>query len=392
MIADAPNYIKGFRYQLFCEAKAAGTRSIVIHTAAREDECISWNNARLEAWNWQTSDEDQAKQNDTKTQTLGPKIGKNVLGDLKPESHTAIYGDSIPTSGSRSRSSSTGAANNDDENEPSTRYQTDDTMTLKSLYITDKNETANTPIQSLESIQEQPAVPTPPNPSYALPSSTPPSPRSSLPYSSHTLTSLFMRYEPPSPFTRWDTPLFTIPSTDAHPPYTEIWSAIFPTPVKPTSKKALAQQRAEAQRAQQEESTRKDVEKVEEVKQHAATVLPTATAPDALQVLESTTGEVAKLVLAAARAAGIAEGDGGDVSISLQSHDASVGDGSADMELELSIPEGVALSQPTLQRLRRKYTQIQRGAIAHGQGYTQGRRNIAEGFVRFLEAEWEGMG
>jgi hypothetical protein len=46
------------------------------------------------------------------------------------------------------------------------------------------------------------------------------------------------------------------------------------------------------------------------------------------------------------------------------------------------------LSQPMLQRLRRKYTQIQRGAIAHGQGYVQGRRAVVEGFADFLDNEF----
>jgi hypothetical protein len=42
--------------------------------------------------------------------------------------------------------------------------------------------------------------------------------------------------------------------------------------------------------------------------------------------------------------------------------------------------------------LRRKYTQIQRGGIAHGQGYVIGRRAVVEGFVRFLADEWDADG
>ena len=400
VIADAPNYIKGFRYQLFCEAKAAGTRSVVVHTAAREDECVAWNNARLTAWEWQTTTNGEE---DNIGSVTGPKIGKDVLGDLQPESHTAIYGDTMVDRGSHSRSSSVGAAVSDDaEEQHRQKRQTEDTMTLKSLYISDKDERSAPPTEiettALESIQEQST----PNPStsYRPPSSDPPSPKASLPYSPTSLRSLLMRYEPPSPFSRWDTPLFTIPSADGHPPYEAIWSAIFPAPIKPTSKKALQRQRQEeehAQRLQREAEAQaysaqngdgtapptKQDQQVESVRQNAATILPSATAPNALQVLESTTGEIVKLVLSSARSAGAADGDGGTIAISMPipAEDA--------LELELEVPEGLSLSQPALQRLRRKYTQIQRGGIAHGQGYTQGRRNVAESFVQFLQAEWE---
>ncbi|KAK5944277.1 kti12, chromatin associated [Knufia obscura] len=404
VVADAPNYIKGFRYQLFCEAKAAGTRSIVVHTAAREDECVAWNDARLEAWDRKTV---SAVEDNWKESVTGPKVGKDVLGGLQPESHTAIYGDTVLDEGPRSRSSSVGAAASDDDQEQdSGRRQKEDTMTLKSLYISDHNESLALPTQkkstALESIQEQSA--TTKCTSYPPPFSNPPHPKTSLPYSPTSFKSLFMRYEPPSPFSRWDTPLFTIPSTDAHPPYDAIWAAIFPAAAKSTSKKALQKQRHEEEHARKVQrdaeahalaqtnsihangdsatpATKK--EETEVVRQHAATILPTATAPNALQVLESTTGEVVKLVLASARSAGAAEGDGGTISMNIPIPDEEA------LEIEMEVPEGLGLSQPALQRLRRKYTQIQRGGIAHGQGYTQGRRNVAESFVQFLQAEWD---
>jgi protein KTI12 len=43
VVADALNYIKGYRYQLFCEAKAAKTPSTVIHAACSVDECRARN-------------------------------------------------------------------------------------------------------------------------------------------------------------------------------------------------------------------------------------------------------------------------------------------------------------------------------------------------------------
>lgn len=389
VIADAPNYIKGFRYQLFCEAKAAGTRSVVLHTAAREDESVAWNTTRLEAWDWRVEADQDSDRYLNATQQTGPKIGSNVLGELDPESHTAIYGDKIVNEDTRSRSSSTGAAVSDDEgNESSTqRRKADDTMTLKSLYINDQPAKASTtPSEPLQDIQEYPQ----PTQTHKLPSSDPPTPRSSLPYSSSTLKSLHMRYEPPSPFTRWDTPLFTIPSTDPHPPYDQIWTALFPTSPASTSKKALAKQQQQQladQKASQSQSQSQQIPDAapEPVRQNAATILPQSTPQNALQTLETTTNDLTKLLLSTARSLSLSNGEGGTVPLTLPMPDTQ------DLSLTIDLPEGLVLSQPVLQRLRRKFTQIQRGGIAHGQGYRLGRRGVAEGFVRFLEAEWEGV-
>lgn len=46
VIADALNYIKGFRYQLFCLAKAAKLPSCVIHIGTPEPLCAQWNSQR----------------------------------------------------------------------------------------------------------------------------------------------------------------------------------------------------------------------------------------------------------------------------------------------------------------------------------------------------------
>lgn len=53
VIADGLNYIKGFRYQLFCEAKAAETPSCVVHVAAPPEKCREWNSAREEGERWE---------------------------------------------------------------------------------------------------------------------------------------------------------------------------------------------------------------------------------------------------------------------------------------------------------------------------------------------------
>ncbi|KAL9085727.1 MAG: hypothetical protein Q9165_007476 [Trypethelium subeluteriae] len=47
VIADGLNYIKGFRYQLYCEAKALQTPSCVVHVGTPEDKCREINNTLL---------------------------------------------------------------------------------------------------------------------------------------------------------------------------------------------------------------------------------------------------------------------------------------------------------------------------------------------------------
>lgn len=46
VILDNLTYIKGFRYQLFCEAKALLTNSCVVQVGAPVEKCQEWNSAR----------------------------------------------------------------------------------------------------------------------------------------------------------------------------------------------------------------------------------------------------------------------------------------------------------------------------------------------------------
>jgi protein KTI12 len=48
VIADGMNYIKGYRYQLYCEAKAMETPSCVVHVGTPASKCKEWNNLILE--------------------------------------------------------------------------------------------------------------------------------------------------------------------------------------------------------------------------------------------------------------------------------------------------------------------------------------------------------
>ncbi|KAI4171775.1 MAG: hypothetical protein LQ343_004026 [Gyalolechia ehrenbergii] len=48
VVADGLNYIKGFRYQLYCEAKAVQTPSCVVHAGTPPEKCKEINQKRLE--------------------------------------------------------------------------------------------------------------------------------------------------------------------------------------------------------------------------------------------------------------------------------------------------------------------------------------------------------
>lgn len=47
-IIDSANYIKGYRYQLYCAAREAGVRVATIRTAVPPAQCAEWHAARPE--------------------------------------------------------------------------------------------------------------------------------------------------------------------------------------------------------------------------------------------------------------------------------------------------------------------------------------------------------
>lgn len=50
VILDSLSYIKGFRYQLYCEAKGMGTPHCVVHVVNSLDKCLEWNAATGQKW------------------------------------------------------------------------------------------------------------------------------------------------------------------------------------------------------------------------------------------------------------------------------------------------------------------------------------------------------
>ncbi|KAG1739440.1 chromatin associated protein KTI12 [Suillus paluster] len=48
LVVDGMNYIKGFRYQLYCKAREAGVRVATVYVLATPDQCRKWNDERID--------------------------------------------------------------------------------------------------------------------------------------------------------------------------------------------------------------------------------------------------------------------------------------------------------------------------------------------------------
>ncbi|KAK9760975.1 kti12, chromatin associated, variant 2 [Basidiobolus ranarum] len=57
VIADAMNYIKGFRYQLYCIARSMGTPHCTVHCGVPTNEAKKWNSERPDGYEAQIFDE-----------------------------------------------------------------------------------------------------------------------------------------------------------------------------------------------------------------------------------------------------------------------------------------------------------------------------------------------
>ncbi|KAG7448330.1 chromatin associated protein KTI12 [Guyanagaster necrorhizus] len=49
VIVDAPNYIKGFRYQIYCAAREFKVRVCTVYVVATPERCREWNSSRVES-------------------------------------------------------------------------------------------------------------------------------------------------------------------------------------------------------------------------------------------------------------------------------------------------------------------------------------------------------
>ncbi|KKY27642.1 putative rna polymerase ii elongator complex associated protein [Phaeomoniella chlamydospora] len=418
VIADSGNYIKGYRYQLWCEAKAVGTRCCVVHVASREDEVDKWNTARAE----------QAQQD------VNSIVVEEVKGAFvdKPESHTFIYGDrsldaaadedGLPESLKAKRKQDRGYGTMESDlkslyinpNVPERDTSSEDTTTAQDVNVS--------PQHTIHSATNSTQAPEQPD---SRPQQVPPAfPPTSPPYTASTLHSLISRYEPPSPFTRWDTPLFTIPSVDAHPPYSEIWGALFPHLAAPSSVQQILpldnsistpSSAPSVTTTATRNPNRRQVKgetRLGTVKQHAATIQSTHTSSEALQILERGTQSVVKRLLEFSKerqqqqqsqhstsTADESEEEDIEIEIPLPPPLQSSNSTSDPPAITLTIPPQINLNLPTLQRLRRRYVQIQRTVTSRSGGVGNAgttaamvagkgdERNIVAGFVRWIEEE-----
>ncbi|KNG90025.1 RNA polymerase II Elongator complex associated protein Kti12 [Aspergillus nomiae NRRL 13137] len=69
VILDGMNYIKGYRYQLWCEAKALGTTCCVVHVGTPIDQCVANNEARIHRQSQTQPQSESESQPETETTT-----------------------------------------------------------------------------------------------------------------------------------------------------------------------------------------------------------------------------------------------------------------------------------------------------------------------------------
>lgn len=73
VVADGMNYIKGFRYQLYCEAKAVQTTNCVVHIGTPADKCRELNELALKSSS--SSSSSSSSPTTTTTSTAGAEAG-----------------------------------------------------------------------------------------------------------------------------------------------------------------------------------------------------------------------------------------------------------------------------------------------------------------------------
>jgi len=273
VVLDTGNYIKGWRYQLHCEAKALGTPSCVVHVATTDAESTEINQQRLR----QVSEREGAVQQVETDTTTVPEQASNKVNGFSP---------------------------------------------------TD-------------------------------------------PYDANTHHELLLRFEEPNGATRWDSPLFTVPLSDALPPLARIWEEM----VEPKDKDGVRRV----------------------IRPNQATVLTPASAPGHLYVLDRVTqGVLAKVQGYWAEHRD--EGGGGDVAVELAEVAKGLGggEGARGKVARVHLPVGGALSVPALQRMRRQFIALHRQQMGGmgmvmgptGQGEGGGRGNMSAERIGELFVDW----
>ncbi|KAL2834846.1 putative RNA polymerase II Elongator complex associated protein Kti12 [Aspergillus cavernicola] len=82
VILDGMNYIKGYRYQLWCEAKSLGTSCCVVHVGTPVDQCVANNEARI-----RREDAQSNKKPSPPSEDEPPKTGSEPQTDEQENSY-----------------------------------------------------------------------------------------------------------------------------------------------------------------------------------------------------------------------------------------------------------------------------------------------------------------
>ncbi|KAG5293961.1 toxin-insensitive protein [Histoplasma capsulatum G186AR] len=327
VIVDGMNYIKGWRYQLWCESKAAETACCVVHVGTPIDRCIVNNESRIRKREMKKGGED-----------LGERDGAGA--NQEPEAEVDRHSHSI----------------SDDEE----------------------------------------------------------------PYPPELLQNLIFRYEEPTTHSRWDKPLFTVPWSDPAPPVEDIWTALTgisvskeksaTDPPLSTASNPISPPSTNTPSISATGTNARTSLPRPKIVPHQATIQPATTDPSALHALEKCTAGIinalrkfslehpsasAATATTAAETAKLSLGPG--ISISVPGAETPVFIPAAALAStptdELAGAGGI-LSLPRLQRLRRQWVGMNRAYL--GQGHARGQKGLGteqagDAFVRFLNAEFEGM-
>ncbi|RJE21134.1 hypothetical protein PHISCL_06539 [Aspergillus sclerotialis] len=336
VILDGMNYIKGYRYQLWCEAKEAGTSCCVVHVGTPVDKCVENNDARI-------------RRRKGKKAEHGDGEGE---GNVKGEEN----GSTTPAPSREDTEGKEGPGQEGDDEEP---------------------------------------------------------------YPPDLLHNLIFRYEEPSPHSRWDKPLFTVPWFDPEPPIVDIWTALTGIP-HPSLQTESPSQNPTPSLTSDQTTQPSDTASIAtlrtgltgttaggrglptrtKIKPHAATVQPAQTGTNDLYNLEKRTSAIVTAIR--------------NFTLSTPSAEAALAQSSSPSGISITVPEsetpvfipahvattgttdelagaGGILALPRLQRLRRQWIGLNRVAYAGGGRLGAVKVDDVPGaFVRFLNAEFEG--
>lgn len=159
VLLDSLNYIKGWRYQLHCEAKAVRTPSVVVQVGADAETAKAWNERRLVRW-----ERRRRKRENGESGESGVK-------------QAADCAEKAP-----------GVATITTPNQDTAGSEREEPPNIASLTL---DEDAD---DSSEDDSADPSL--------------------TAPYSASNFSNLVFRYEEPNPMARWDSPLFVIVPSD----------------------------------------------------------------------------------------------------------------------------------------------------------------------------------